>query len=88
MEDKEYYPVPTKEEMRNRRNIQIQQSTNKELYKLYDEAVSGIWYFGGNEDLKADFKKDKILIKLELKNRGLKVPNWIYEIGLYFNNSK
>ncbi|NFE18648.1 hypothetical protein [Clostridium botulinum] len=74
--------------MRNRRNIQIHESSNEELYKLYDEVSQGIMEFGSVDELSDDFKRDKDLIKLELKNRGLQVPNWIYKLKLYFNIGK
>ncbi|ACA57483.1 hypothetical protein FDC45_09005 [Clostridium botulinum] len=88
MKNEEYCPIPTKDQMRNRRNIQIHESSNEELYKLYDEVSQGIMEFGSVDELSNDFKRDKDLIKLELKNRGLQVTNWIYKLKLYFNIGK
>jgi hypothetical protein len=80
MKEKKFFPIPTKEQLRNRMNIMILESKDDELYEHYNRAIEGLRYFGHVSELAEDFKKDKELIKLELKRRGLKVPNFIYDL--------
>jgi hypothetical protein len=74
MEYKDYFEIPTREQLRNRRNIQILECTDIELYKLYSETTEMLVRYSNTPSLADDATQDKALIEIELKNRGLKVP--------------
>lgn len=76
MNSEEYFDIPTKEQLRNKRNLIIIESSDEELYKSYYETLEEISYYKNRKEMieKLELKQDVELIKLQFIERGLKIP--------------